>query len=127
PNREVESFLQEFVPDYQGTNQDLIPLAKKGLKYYLLKHSLLFIAALIVVAYFFPAYSWIPGVLGILSLLLGWMKFKDTGYQIDGNRVMIRNWDMLTKSYSILYRKRVQAYEKHQHKWQQIDCIATAD
>lgn len=127
PDREVASFLQKYVPDYEGADQELIPLDRKGLKYYLFKHSFLFILALILVAYFFPTFSWIPGVFVLLSLGLGWLKFTETGYRIDGNRIMLRNWHLLTRSSTIFYRRRVQAYEQRQHKLQQIERIATAD
>lgn len=127
PDKEIKPFLAEFVPDYEQKQQSLIPLAKKGLKYYLTKHALLPVLLLLPIAYFLPAYSWIPGVLVILSLLFGWLKFSETGYRIDGQRITVRKWHMLTKSQTTFYRRRVQAYEKHQHKLQQIESLATAD
>src|SRR5699024_4064971 len=77
-NREIEPFLEEFVPDYKGINDGFHPPDKKGLKYYLLKNTFSFLLVLMPVIYFFPSYSWIPGNLFLLSLGLGWMKIKET-------------------------------------------------
>src|SRR5699024_3828348 len=41
--KDVEPFLKEFVPEYADINHTLIPLNKKGLKYYMLIHSIIFI------------------------------------------------------------------------------------
>ena len=126
-DKDIEHFLDEFLPDYVGMDQELIPLDKKGRKYYLFKHAILFILAFIPIIYFFPTYAWIPGILIVISLLFGWMKFKEAGYRIDGKRVITRNWSMLTRTRTIVYRRRVQVYEKHQHKLQQLEHLATAD
>src|SRR5699024_4691971 len=97
------------------------------LKYYLLKHAIIFILAFIPVVYIFPKFSWIPGILIVLALLYGRMKFKDAGYFIDVQRVIASQWNMLTKYRTVMYRRRVEVYEKHQHKLQQIENLATAD
>src|SRR5699024_5243743 len=46
--KEVPAFLEEFVPGYEHIFQKVHPLAKKGLKYYMIKSMLFFIIA------FFP-------------------------------------------------------------------------
>src|SRR5699024_6976197 len=127
PEKEIEPFLKSFVPGYDGVNQKIIPLHKKGLKYYLVRHVLFFILALIPVMYFFPAYGWIPVVLGALSMLLGWMKFKHTGYRIDKRRIIVSNWGSFTKNRYVFDRRRVQSYQKSQHKFQQMEDLATAN
>lgn len=126
PNKDIESFLEEFVPDYTGVEEELIPLDEKGLKYYLAKHSFLFFLAFIPIVYFFPLYSWIPGVLFLFASGVGWMKFRETGYRIDRDRILLSNWSKLTKRKTVFYRRRVQSYEKSQHKLQQIGDLATA-
>lgn len=126
-NKDVEPFLEMFVPEYSGMDETLIPLDKKGLKYYMFKYAFVFILAFIPVVYFFPTYSWIPGVLIVLALLFGRMKFKDAGYMIDGKRMITCNWNKLTKYRTVVYKRRVQVYEKHQHKLQQMEKMATAD
>lgn len=127
PDKDVERFLEKFVPEYAGMDSELISLDRKGLKYYLGKHSFLFVLAFIPIAYFFPTYSWIPGLFIILSLLFGWMKHKETGYRIDRQRMLTRNWHGLTKSRTVFFRRRVHGYQKRQHKLQQFEGLATAD
>src|SRR5699024_4870513 len=74
---------------------------------------------------FFPSYSWIPGILFLLSLGLGWMKFKETGHRIEKDRIYLSNWGTLTRRQTVFYKRRVQSYAKKQHKLQQIECLAT--
>jgi len=127
PDKDVDDFLAEFVPGYEGIDEMVIPLDKKGLKYYMVKHGLLFILALIPVLYFFPVFSWIPGILGLIWIGFGWMKFRETGYRIDGRRMFTSNWQSLTRGRCVFYRHRVQSYQKYQHKLQQMENLATAD
>lgn len=127
PDKDIDHFLEEFVPGYEDVDKALIPLDKKGLKYYLVKHGLFFVLALIPVLYFFPEFSWIPGILGVISVFFGWMKFKETGYRLDGQRMFTSNWQKLTKGRCVFYRRRVQSYQKYQHKLQQMEDLATAD
>jgi len=127
PYKDVEPFLKKFVPEYANINHTLTPLNKKGLKYYMLIHSIFFIVAFIPVVYFFPTFSWIPALFIVIGLLFGRMKFKETGFLIDDKRIITSYWSKLTKCQTIIFKKRVQVYEKHQHKLQQIEQLATAD
>src|SRR5699024_10149718 len=127
PYKDVEPFLKEFVPEYADIEHTLIPLNKKGLKYYMLIHSIMFIVAFIPIVYFLSNFSCILALLFLIGLLFGWMKFKETGYLIDDNRIITSYWNKLTKCQTIIFKKRVQVYEKHQHKLQQVEQLATAD
>lgn len=127
PAGEVERFLEEFLPDYRDTNQELNTLDRKGFKYYVFKHVILFILALIPVIYFIPSYSWLPVFFIILASLFGWMKFKEAGYLIDGKRMIVERWLYLTNYRTIFYRRRAQVYQKRQHKLQQMEKLATAN
>src|SRR5699024_11696645 len=86
--KDVEPFLKEYVSEYTDIDHTLIPLNKKGLKYYMLIHSIIFIVAFIPIVYFFPTFSWIPALLIVIGLLFGRMKFKETGYLIDDKRII---------------------------------------
>src|SRR5699024_9028925 len=85
--QEVVGFLQEFVPGYEAILTNIHPLWKKGRKYYLISASILFILALIPVIYFFPSFSWIPGLFIVISLGYGMLSFKESGYQIQGKKI----------------------------------------
>lgn len=123
--KEAEQFLAQFTSEHTiATDTDLIPLDKRGRKYYLFSMSILFILGLIPVIYFFPAYSWIPIILIILSLTLGWLQHKDGGYFISGKRITIRR-RRLNKVTITTYHRRIQSIEKSQHKLQAIEKMAT--
>src|SRR5699024_8042626 len=58
--REVASFIDKFVHDYKISNDKFTPLAKRGLKFYLMTAAIIPVLLFIPVAYFFPTFSWIP-------------------------------------------------------------------
>src|SRR5699024_12128552 len=78
PYKDVEPFLKEFVPEYADIDHTLIPLNKKGLKYYMLIHSIIFIVAFISIVYFFPTFNLFPALFIVIELLFWRMKFKVT-------------------------------------------------
>lgn len=124
--KEVNQFLQKFVPEYGPLQNELIPLSKKGLKYYLFNSSIIFILATIPVVYFFPKYSWIPFIFIGIGLWFGWLRHKDGGYVIDGKRLTLRG-RLVNKTTMIVYHKRIQAFEKHQHKLQRIQQLSSIE
>ncbi|MEI3605342.1 PH domain-containing protein [Pseudogracilibacillus sp. SE30717A] len=122
--KEVEQFLREYLPDYQQQKTELIPLSKRGRKFYLFNTTILFVLALIPVLYFFPSFSWIPLCFIILSLALGWMQHKDGGYMIDGKRITLQHRN-LNKVTIMTYHRRIQSLQKRQHKIQMYQRIAS--
>ena len=122
----VEAFFAEFLPNYQQIATEVKPLAKRGRKYYLFNASLLFFLALVPVGYFFPSYAWIMLVLIALSLWNGWIRHRDSGYQLNNDRLTFRIRSVFQKETIVMYQRRVQAMEKKQHRIQQYDQIATA-
>jgi len=124
--KEVNQFLQKFLPDYGPVKKELIPLSKKGLKYYLFNTSIIFILATIPVLYFFPKYSWIPFIFVAISLWFGWLRYKDGGYIIEGKRLTLRS-RLFNKTTMMIYHKRIQAFEKYQHKLQRMQQISSIE
>ena len=124
--RDTEGFIKEFLPEYHFEQKAFNPLAKKGLKYYICKHAILFILALIPVLYFFPAFSWIPGIFILLSVLYALLSFKESGYLIEQHKLIFRSRNLLTKTTIITYKRRIQSFRKKQHKLQQKEHLATA-
>ncbi len=125
--QDVPAFLETYLPGYEQANETLEPLAKKGRKYYLFSSAVFFILALIPVAYFFPTYSWIPGVLIIISLLYGNLKFKTGGFTMEGKRITFRYRKFWKKVTMLTFKRRIQAVEKKRHKLQQIEGLATVE
>lgn len=122
---EVEAFLAQFMPTYQHITSNVKPLAKRGRKYYLFHASILFILALVPVGYFFPSYLWIVLVLIAISLWNGWARHRNCGYELDDDRLTLQIRNVFEKEIIIMYRRRVQAMEKKQHRIQRYDQIAT--
>lgn len=111
---EVNAFLQKFLPEYEYTNEKLIPLSKRGRKFYLFNNGILSVIALIATIYFFPAYSWIPIATLIITLFFGWLQHKDGGYYIDGKQFVLRR-RTVSKITISTYHHRIQALKKKQH------------
>src|SRR5690625_3187045 len=122
--KEVNQFLQKFLPEYGPVETKLKPLAKQGLKYYLFQTTFIFMIATAVIFYFFPTYSWIPLVFVLLSGSFGWLRHKDGGYLIEGKRLTLRK-RFLNKSTMIIYHKRIQSFEVYQHKLQRMQNISS--
>src|SRR5699024_5236832 len=78
---EVDDFLETFLPDYAGAGDEFAPLPKRARKFYLMRSSLLFLFITAAVAIFFPAFIWAPLILLIGTLILGWMRHRDGGFQ----------------------------------------------
>lgn len=121
---EVEPFLSTYLPDYKDIPTPTIKIPKRARKFYLLRSSFLFLVLSFVIGYFFPQLTLIPAVLLILSLFLGYLRYKDGGYHIENKRLMIR-YRLFSKVTMMMYQKRIQSMEKRKHKIQAIQQLAT--
>ncbi|MFD1362004.1 PH domain-containing protein [Lentibacillus salinarum] len=122
---EVDDFLATFLPDYAGLQQDLTPLPKRARKFYVLRATPPFLLLLVAVGIFIPSFTWIPLILLLAGGLgLGWLRHRDGGFQLEGMRLTIR-YRMLSRNTIIMYHKRIQAFEKKQHKLQKLQNLAT--
>lgn len=123
---EVESFLREFVPEYQGiTEGSLKTPPRRALKYYLLSFSSgIILGVTIAIAYYFPTYSWIPLLLLLFRLGFSWLQYRSVGYACDGGRVIFQK-RLFQKTTIITYQQRIQAFEKRQHRLQAFENLAS--
>ncbi|WP_163971720.1 PH domain-containing protein [Oceanobacillus halotolerans] len=121
---EVHDFLKDLLPDYVPVSKDLHRLPKRSLIFYLFRSSFLMLIALGVVSYFFLEYSWIPLLLLLVSIGLGWLRHHDSGYRINGDQLTIR-YRAVNRITMMLFHKRIQAFEKTQHKIQKTQSLAT--
>ncbi|MFD1038371.1 PH domain-containing protein [Virgibacillus byunsanensis] len=111
---EVVDFLEKFLPTHAAGAKDITPLPKRARKFYLLRSVLPMLIIAGGIVYFLPQFSWVPIVLVAGSLYLGFLRHNAGGYQLDGDRLMIR-YRVLNKITMIMYHKRIQAFEKSQH------------
>lgn len=114
--REINAFLNEFVPDFSWKEEDVEwtkpPTA--ALPFYYVRSSLLFLVASIAVFIFYPTFAWIPLVLFLLSLGLGWLHYKDAGFHLTSDRLLLR-YRFIKRITVLVYQKRIQAFGKKNH------------
>ncbi len=121
---EVEGFLQELMPDYADQEEPFKPLPKRALKIYLgyATWPLLFVGA--AVLYFIPQFFWAVLILIAVFLFLGYLQYKDAGFRVEGKRLSIRHRTFGRMTVNI-YHRRMQAFEKKQHKLQKLQRLAS--
>ncbi len=112
---EVEEFLNTFLPEYTGIRQELTPLPKRARKFYITRSVLPFLVLAVAVWFIFPQLIWVPVFLLAVSLYLGILRHKDGGFQQDGKQLTIR-FRTFSRNTIIMYHKRIQAFEKKQHR-----------
>jgi putative membrane protein len=123
---EIAHFLQEILPEYAKQPNEWDSLPKKALKYYLFRSMLPFILIGAGIIYFFPAFSWVAIILIILSFLLGWLRYKDGGFVLSGNSLMVK-YRVFGKITMMIYHRRIQAFEKKQHLMHRRENLATME
>ncbi|MFA1822574.1 PH domain-containing protein [Virgibacillus oceani] len=111
---EIEDFLQGILPEYAKRPEEWETFPKKARKYYLFRSMLPFILIGAGIIYFLPVFSWVAILLFIVSFVLGWLRYKDGGFALNGNRLMVR-YRTLSKITMMMYHRRIQAFEKKQH------------
>ncbi|WP_174615744.1 PH domain-containing protein [Virgibacillus ihumii] len=112
---EVEEFLQKFLPEYAGITNDLKPLPKRARKFYVLRSSILFLIITAVLAFVIPTFIWLPLIVLAVSTYLGILRHKDGGFRRDEEKLTVRH-RIFSRNTITMYHKRVQAFEKKQHR-----------
>lgn len=125
--RDIHQFTNVFLPAYDKIDAALQPLGKKGRKYYIFNSMWLFILAFFPILYFFPSYSWIPGLLVILSGLYGLFVFREGGYYFGDASIIFRSRSIWNKTTLMTFQRRIQALKKSRHKLQQLESLATTE
>ncbi|TRM13206.1 PH domain-containing protein [Lentibacillus cibarius] len=121
---EVEPFLETFLPDYAGIQQELTPLPKRARMFYIFRASIIFLILTAVVGFWNPSFIWMPLVLLVGSMILGVMRHRDGGFHQHGEQLTIRHRSF-SRNTIMMYHKRIQAFEKKQHKIQSQQQLAT--
>lgn len=122
---DVQTFLAEFLPEYEHISPKKNPLAKRGIKYYLLS-SIFPLAVVAVPAYIFlPSYLWVVVVFMAICLWNGFIRHRDSGYHLDERTVTLQIRRVFEQETVMMYHRRIQAMEKKQHRLQQWERIAT--
>lgn len=122
---EVEHFLQTYLPAYVGITEEFQHLPKQSLKYYLIRSVTPVLLLSVGLWYFFPKFILMSIVLIVASIFLGLLRYKDAGYRLGKNRLTIVYRQLLSKTTMIIYKKRIQSFERKQHIIQKMDDLAT--
>ncbi|MCT2535148.1 PH domain-containing protein [Aquibacillus koreensis] len=112
--KEISSFLQDIVPEYQDVPSTFKHIPKRGLPYYLFRASILPILAIIPLAIMLPDFVFIPCILVILSLLVGFARYRTAGIHLTKNQLTLQ-MRLFSKETVVLKQRRIQAFEKQQH------------
>lgn len=114
--REINAFLDEFVPDFSWKEEEIewTKPPPAALPFYYVRSSLLFLVASIVISIFFRHFAWIPLILFLFSLGLGWLRYKDAGFHLTRGRLLLR-YRLIKRITVLVYQKRIQAFEKKNH------------
>lgn len=123
---EAEGFLQRFLPDYATQTKTLTRLPKRAAKFYLFSAAFLFVLITAGIAYFLPSFVWAAVMLLLVSLGWGFLRYKDAGYHVAGKCLTFRRRRIGRETIRV-YKKRIQAFEKRQHKVQQLQTLATTE
>lgn len=124
--KEIPQFLEQFVPGFSWDPKLVtwVKPPKSALKFYIFRSGIFFFIISLAVFFLLPAYTWVALLILALMLLRGWLSYRDAGFYVDGNRLLLR-YRVLKRVTVLLYHKRVQAFEKKQHAFQRKDNLAS--
>ncbi|WP_461176838.1 PH domain-containing protein [Virgibacillus ainsalahensis] len=121
---EAEDFLEDLLPNYSEHAVEFNALPKRALKFYLIRAVFPFLLITAGVMYFIPQIIWAAIVLIVVSLYLGFLQYRDAGVQVNGKRFSIR-YRTIGRTTVRIFHKRIQAFEKKQHKIQKLQKLAS--
>lgn len=105
--KEIEDFLQTFVPEY-ADSLELHPLPEKARSRYIFWNVVFWLPIIAGLIWFFPVWGLLSLVLLPASALFGWMKFRDGGFALKQDRAVFR-WRKIARTTAIVSRKRIQS------------------
>ncbi|TFB21348.1 hypothetical protein E3U55_08515 [Filobacillus milosensis] len=111
----IQLFLNRILPEYADVTNDIHPVPKRSIPYYLLRS--LILPTLIVVGsslFFIPSVWIYMMTLILLAIILGLLNHRDAGYNLDQKFLTIR-FRRFTKETVIIPSKRIQAIETKHH------------
>ncbi|WP_232827955.1 PH domain-containing protein [Paraliobacillus sp. X-1268] len=120
----IHDFLDEIIPEYSNLPENYTPLPKRALPYYLLRSIWIPLLASIAVGIFFIDWIWIPLIVLALSILLGILTHRTTGFKLTESMLTLQ-MRQLSKETIMLKQKRIQAFEKKQHILHRKQGLAT--
>ncbi|MDV2582609.1 PH domain-containing protein [Alkalibacillus haloalkaliphilus] len=125
---EVKPFLEKILPEYRSLSNEFTGVPNRAAPYYMLRASFLPVVVLIVTLIFAIDFWYIPFVLILLAMSLGWLRMKTAGYYIDREHLIFRSRDF-SKDTIMMKHNRVQSIQLRQtllHRKQQIATVQSS-
>lgn len=113
----IEQLLKHFVPDYK-LSDGLVQAPKRSIRRYLIRAVVPVIPIIIAISYLLNPWGYLSLLLLPLSLLLGFMRFRDAGWKIDGEQLTLRFRVVGSKITLLQQRKRIQSLDRKQSAFQ---------
>ncbi|MCH1627258.1 PH domain-containing protein [Ferdinandcohnia quinoae] len=114
---QVEQLLKHFVPEYK-LSDEINHVPKRSLGRYILKAVIPVIPVIIAVSYFFNPWGYLSLLLLPLTCLLGYLRFRDAGWRIDGEQLTLRFRFIGSKITLLQQKKRIQSFDMKQSSFQ---------
>jgi putative membrane protein len=114
--RETKAFLTKVFPDYHIA-EDFTTLPKRSLIRYVLRSAFWAIPITVAASIAFWPYGLFGGLLLIPFGLLGYLHFKDAGWNIEHNQLSLR-YRRFVKQTLFLKKNRIQAFDRKESWWQ---------
>ncbi|WP_231710607.1 PH domain-containing protein [Gracilibacillus suaedae] len=124
--KHIASFLKELLPEYRYQPEGMVKLPTKAIPYYIIRSVITPLIATIVVAVQFTEFTWIPGIVMLLSCIYGYFQYKTTGYHIQDQQLLVQT-RTISKDTALVPHKRLQSLQKKQHFLHQKQGLATLD
>lgn len=121
---EVEAFIKELIPSYQ-TNLSWNRLPKRSARRFITRAAIPVVIPLIPLVYFFPKYSWIGIILLAVTIVFGYISYRDAGHVIKGNQLSFRS-RFFNRNTIIAHRKRIQALSGKENWFQKRQSLRTS-
>ncbi|MFD2654696.1 PH domain-containing protein [Gracilibacillus thailandensis] len=124
--KHIASFLKDILPEYRYQPEGLVKLPTKAIPYYIIRSVIIPLIATVVVAVQFTEFTWIPGIVMLLSCIYGYFQYKTTGYLIQDKQLLVQS-RTISKDTALVPHKRLQSLQKKQHILHRKQGLATLD
>lgn len=112
---EIQSLLKEILPEYNRGVDGMTP-PSRSLRRYIFRSSILVTLITAILYWYLSLNIWI-WLIPLLSVLWGWLRFKDAAAGWDGDLYVIRS-RFLSKSTAYIKKKRIQDFSLQQSFFQ---------
>jgi len=120
---EIDDFIKFILPD-RKYSENILSLPKKTLRRYIFR-SLILLAPLPVIFYLVPgSLIWTGMIVFPLSAFFGYLRYKDGGYFIYGNNLILR-YRLFSRTTVLLMKKKIQALDTGTNILQRIRGLTT--